>query len=43
VGTFLQLALIASGLLAWPMWILGVLLTGVWVAALRTVHQLSAR
>ena len=43
VGTFLQLALIASGLLAWPMWILGVLLTAVWIAALRTVHQLSPR
>jgi hypothetical protein len=38
IGTVLQVALIASGLLAWPMWILGVMFAGLWVAALRTVH-----
>jgi hypothetical protein len=37
-GTVLQPLLIASGLLAWPMWILGVLLAGTWVAALRTLR-----
>ena len=37
-GTVLQPLLIASGLLAWPMWILGVLLAGTWIAALRTLH-----
>jgi hypothetical protein len=35
-GSALQPALIASGLLAWPMWILGVLFTGLWISALRT-------
>jgi MFS superfamily sulfate permease-like transporter len=35
-GSVLQPALIATGLLAWPMWILGVLFTGLWIAALRT-------
>jgi hypothetical protein len=40
-GTVLQPFLIASGLLAWPMWILGVLLTGTWIAALRTLHTLE--
>jgi hypothetical protein len=36
IGSLLQPVLIASGLLAWPMWILGVVFTGLWIAALRT-------
>ena len=40
-GSILQVALIATGLLAWPMWILGVLFAGLWVAALRTRRTLS--
>lgn len=36
VGTALQPVFVASGLLAWPMWILGAMFAGLWVAALRT-------
>jgi hypothetical protein len=43
LGTVLQVALIASGLLAWPMWVLGVLFAGLWIAALRTVHSFEHR
>ena len=39
LGTLLQPVLIASGLLAWPMWILGVMFAGLWVAMLRTLHE----
>jgi hypothetical protein len=35
VGSFLQLVLIGSGLIAWPMWILGTLFAGLWIAALK--------
>jgi hypothetical protein len=41
VGSVLQVALILTGLLAWPMWVLGILFAGLWVAALRTVHTLG--
>ena len=41
-GTVMQPLLIVSGFLAWPMWILGVLLTGTWIAALRTVRSAEA-
>jgi hypothetical protein len=35
VGSILQIVVIASGLIAWPMWILGVLFAGLWIAALK--------
>jgi hypothetical protein len=34
-GSFLQAVLICSGLIAWPMWILGTMFAGLWVAALK--------
>ncbi len=43
IGSVLQLLFIASGFLAWPMWILGVMFALLWVAALRTVHAHTHR
>jgi hypothetical protein len=43
IGTILQAALIASGFLAWPMWILGVMFAGLWIAVLRTLRLAKAR
>jgi hypothetical protein len=40
-GSILQVPLVATGLIAWPMWILGLMFAGIWVAALKTVQQLS--
>ncbi|MFL6239235.1 MAG: DUF4233 domain-containing protein [Actinomycetes bacterium] len=37
IGTLLQPVLIASGLLAWPMWILGVMFTALWAVAQHTL------
>jgi hypothetical protein len=42
VGSVLQIPLIASGLIAWPMWILGVLFAALWIAVLRTLAQHQA-
>src|SRR3954469_14323235 len=41
VGTVLQIPLVLSGLLAWPMWILGVLFTGLWAAAVQSARQVQ--
>jgi hypothetical protein len=40
-GSVLQLALVATGLIAWPMWILGAMFAGLWVAALRVDAEVS--
>ena len=42
-GSLLQPVFVASGLLAWPMWILGVMFAGLWVAALRTLRPVDSR
>jgi hypothetical protein len=42
-GTALQPVFVASGLLAWPMWILGAMFAGLWVAALRTIREHESR
>jgi formate-dependent nitrite reductase membrane component NrfD len=41
IGTLLQPVFLACGFLAWPMWVLGVLFIGLWIAALRTRRTLS--
>ena len=43
IGTLLQVALVASGLLAWPMWILGLAFAGLWIATLRTMRTFAHR
>ena len=40
-GSILQLLLVASGFIAWPMWILGGMFAGLWVAALRVDAEVS--
>jgi hypothetical protein len=42
LGSLLQPVLIVSGLLAWPMWILGVMFAGLWVAMLRTMRTYAS-
>ncbi|MDX6285874.1 MAG: hypothetical protein QOG53_1359 [Frankiales bacterium] len=40
-GSVLQLLVVASGFIAWPMWILGALFAGLWVAALRVDAEVA--
>jgi hypothetical protein len=40
-GSVLQPFLLATGLIAWPMWILGAMFVGLWVAALRVDAEVN--
>lgn len=42
LGTMLQAALIACGLITWPMYVIGVLFAALWVVALRQARGVRA-